>query len=1589
MKHLLCALALLFAPCAAFAQSQEEEDKGYIASLIEDNLSGAGRDVSIIGFQGALSSEATIDVLSIADAEGVWLTLEDVTLIWSRAALFRGAVSVQELSAQRIVVSRAPIAEDAGPTPEATPFALPELPVSISIGELSIAQIELGESFLGEPISISLQGTAELSDGQGSANVVATRLGDKRGVFEIDGSYDNATKVLGLLLNIDEGPDGIAARLLDLPGKPAVGLRIEGDAPIDDFSATIAVATEDQDRLNGEFALRSDDQTGSLITLNVGGDVSPLFDPAYQPFFGNDARLSVTARQSVDGAVDISDLRLESSRLNLNGSVKVGAEGWPDLIDLTGGIEPGADPLLLPLSGPETYVAGIDLAIKYDRSQSNDWTADINVTDFDRPGLFINEITLDGGGILRDGTGDNDGLVTARLNYAAQGLQFDDAGTAQALGDVVNGTFVATRIEDGPTDITSFTLTGAGIDANLQGTIAGPKNGFQTDIRGALDVDALGRFSTLVGQNVGGSADLAVRATASPLDGLFDVTLNASTTDLSVGIAQADAVLAGRGTVAANAVRDAAGTRLEDLRIRTSAAEITGRADLTSDGSYAEFAARLNELQLVVPELGGPASVRGTVDASAEGVIDFDLSGIGPAVSLSAIGTVNPAESGETVNASIVADVKDFSRYAQLAGQPISGAAKLEISGVLLSNGMRFDADIKANTQDIVTGIAQLDPFLAGAGRLSAEIARPNATDYRISGLELVAPELSLRGAAAASGVDPQSANIRLRINNAGLIDPSLRGPITASINASPIGADDLKVDVTANGQGIDLDVDVTVDRPSNDVTGDVSADIANLSAYQSLLGQPIAGDLKLSATGLLYRDGFLFDADIAAQTQDIQTGIDRLDPFLAGTTNLTTKGTRSAETDFALSGLNLANPQFSLRGNAAVAGLIPQSADIDLRINDAQLIDPNLRGPVTAEVNATATGVDDLKIDVAAQGPGITMGLDGIIDQPSNEISGTVTAEVANLAVYQSLVGQPIAGGVNLTASGSLLPDLSQFVSEITLRTQNLQVGNPTIDTLLQGAGRVDTSVDFEDGRLSVESLQASTREVTLSGSLDGRENGTGRGQFYAQLRDVSVLTDQISGPITAQGTAALSARGAWDVDINGSGSGGLAARIDGQVQQSGRLDLRVTGSAPLALANKALEPRRLSGTANFDVSVNGPPALSSLGGQITIDDGRLAAPTLAQALTDIGGQIGFQGSRALINIRANVEAGGQLTVRGPVELEGQNTADVTATLRNVVLQDSELYTTSIDGTVRITGPTTGGARIIGRLELGQTDIRVPSSAISTLGELPDVMHINPSAAVRQTLAKAGATVNGASPPVDTDAGPALPGYPLDIVIDAPSRIFIRGRGVDAELGGQLKIGGTSNDVTPVGRFRLQRGRIDILQQRFELSEGTATLQGDFVPFIRLVATTQTDGGTTINIIVEGPASAPDVSFESVPELPQDEVLSQLIFGRDIESISPFQAVQLASAISTLAGNGGGAVAQLRQGIGLDDFDVTTDEDGTAAVRAGKYLSENVYTDVTVTSEGDTEINLNLDITNEITAKGSVDQEGETSIGVFFERDY
>ena len=63
--------------------------------------------------------------------------------------------------------------------------------------------------------------------------------------------------------------------------------------------------------------------------------------------------------------------------------------------------------------------------------------------------------------------------------------------------------------------------------------------------------------------------------------------------------------------------------------------------------------------------------------------------------------------------------------------------------------------------------------------------------------------------------------------------------------------------------------------------------------------------------------------------------------------------------------------------------------------------------------------------------------------------------------------------------------------------------------------------------------------------------------------------------------------------------------------------------------------------------------------------------------------------------------------------------------------------------------------------------------------------------------------------------------------------------------------------------------------------------------------------------------------------------------------------------------------------------------EEGDISVRAGKYLSDNLYTDVQVEADGTSKINLNLDVSTALTARGSVGSDGDSTVGLFYERDY
>jgi translocation and assembly module TamB len=1246
-------LTLLLVAWAGFAAAQSaEDDRDFITGLIEDTINNDDLTVRLINFQGALSSAATADAITIADPDGIWLRLDGLIIEWNRSALLSGRVEIEKLSAERIELIRLPVTNTYTvelPTAEATPFSLPDLPVSIDITEISAAEIVLTEALLGEPLTARFEGALTLGDGAGSTDFTLERTDSKVGRFIVNAAYENEARQLGLFLLAEEGQNGIAARMLNLPDRPSVKFEITGDAPLDDFVGNIALATDDVDRVTGTVQLsRPSVSIDQAFFVNLEGDLRPLLSDQFDAFFGASTMLRVEGTSFGLGGVRLSNLIVASDQLVLRGSARIDASGWPEAIDLRGRLGTGStDRVLLPIAGASTEVSSMSLNVQYDAANDDAWTGAFDITSLVRGGLSVDVLALSGGGVIVPSGVGTLGRFTADLNYAARGLALADATLTEAIGSDISGTLDFGRVEAEPFIVNALTINGAGIQAQGSALIEGPEERFRTQAGVSFEAEDFSRFAALTGFDLAGRGTVDLSGTVQPFDGIFNFEIAAQTDGLAVGITQADPLLAGTSTLTMGVERDTDGIRLRSIDLRNDAVQATGNAEITSQATSANFTAQITDLNLVTPTLSGPATLTADVQTDPQGVITLDAGVTAPRAEASAQGNASPIEGGYVVRAEAAIAVDKLGAYSDLVGRQIGGGLSVALDGTFTTTTGAMNADVRARTQDLRVGSSALDRVLAGLGRIDADVSLSEAGRLRLDAIDVVFPNLTAGGTVATSGTDT-----------------------------------------------------------------------------------------------------------------------------------------------------------------------------------------------------------------------------------------------VANLSV---------------------------------------------------------------------------------------------------RLRDIALLVSDFSGPLVADITARQDAVG-WDVTGDATGPVGTAARATGRISNAGQLNMSLTGSAPLALANLYIAPRQINGLARFDLSINGLPELSSVRGPVTISNTRLAAPNLQQAVEDINGTLLLAGGTVRLDIRGTSAEGGTLALYGPVDLSPPFQAALTAQLGDVVLRDPTLYRATANGQVTVNGPLAGGAAIVGRFDLGAVEVQVPSTGVSALGSLPEITHLGPRMDISTTLDRAGV---GTTPSTErqTRVGPD---FPINLLISAPSRIFVRGRGLDAELGGQLRLTGSLNALVPIGRFDLVRGRLSILGQRFDIDEGYAQLQGDFTPFLRLVATTQARTGTLVSIIVEGPADDIDVRFESVPDLPQDEVLAQLLFGRDISSISPLQAVQLASAVATLAGNGGvGVVANLREGLDLDDLDFVTNEDGNAGVRAGKYLSENVYTDVTIGANGTSEINLNIDIDRNFTARGSVGSDGDTSVGLFFERGY
>lgn len=1533
--YLLGATLLAAAPLAAQDDGQDDAENdggGFLERTLEDALSGEGRDVSITGFQGALSSTASLQRMTFSDADGVWLRLEDVELVWTRTALLRGRVKVDRLTAAEIEFARPPLPANEMPSAEAPGgFSLPELPVSINIGELSAERLILGAPLIGTAATLSLEAALSLAGGEGSGRIAAERLDGPDGTFVVEANYSNASEVLTLSATVEEAEGGIVATLAGLPGTPALDLDVAGTGPLSDFAADLTLATDGEERVAGTLELLASGPEGADtgFRAELAGDVAPLLFPEYQAFFGPDLSLAVAGAKRGDGSLGIEELALEAAQLRLAGQAEIGADGLPDLIDLTGRIasEDGS-PVLLPVSGADTRIDGVDLRVGFDASRSEDWTATIDLRGLSRPGLEARSIALDGTGRI-DGSGTP--RVTADLDFAATALDLGDAEAQAALGEDVTGRLSVDWTSGAPVEITALTIEGESYGLDGRATLDTSDTGLDITALATVTARDLSVFSGIAGRPLSGSVEADVRAEAAPVAGLYDVTLSATGEGLGTGIAEVDQLLAGRAAIDLAVRRDETGSHIDRFTANTDAARIEATASLSSERGEAQAEATLIRTDVIAPDVPGPLSVRLTA-AGPTDVWDILVAAEGPGTRLDGQATVDLSGEVPALVGNVTASLDDIAPYGPRAGRDLAGAASLVASGSMSADLATFDIEARAETTDLAVGMREADAYLRGDATASVTARRIGDT-IAIPGFRFESPE------ARASG--------------SGTLDLAGAAP------------------------GFD---------------GSVAASVGDIAPLGGLAGRDLAGAVDVTAEGSLVTDLSAIDLEASLETRDLQTGQPQADQILRGTATASLTVRREGDT-LSLPAFRFESPQLTADASGAaetgesLAEIRTGSGTARVTLLSSDGILPGMPVPLTATFDADGTpeGVD---VDLAVEG-GDTLGLtaDARIalagDAPS--VEGTARLRAGDIAPFSALANRQLRGAIDLDAEGSLGFDLEAFDVTASLETRGLSIGQPDVDALLAGTGRATVTARREDGVIDVETLSVETAALTASASgTTGLAQNDAR--FDLRLANVGRYVPGFSGPATAVGTASQRSGGDWRLEVSATAPGGTRAEISGSAAPGfDRFDIGARGSLPLQAANTFIEPRAVAGTAGFDLRLKGPPALGSLSGTVTTSNARFTAPNFGIVLNRLGATVDIANSGLRVDAGAQIRGGGRVTASGPIGLSAPFPADLDIALQNAVLSDPKLYRTTVNGTVSISGGLAGGARIGGALALGETELRIPSGAAAASGPDFDIRHINEPASVRQTRERAGFT---ASPEAAAQGGGG-PVYPLALTISAPNRIFLRGRGLDAELGGELRVGGTTANVIPTGQFQLIRGRLDILGQRLGFDEGLATLQGNFNPYIRLVAATRQDD-TLIRIVVQGLAASPDILFQSEPDLPEDEVLSRLLFGRGVDNLSPLQAAQLAGAVAELAGRrGGGIVSRLRQSAGLDDLDVTGDGQGGVGLRAGKYLSDNIYSDVTIDSTGEAEVSINLDLSESITVKGKLGSTGESGIGVFFERDY
>ncbi len=1097
------------------------------------------------------------------------------------------------------------------------------------------------------------------------------------------------------------------------------------------------------------------------------------------------------------------------------------------------------------------------------------------------------------------------------------------------------------------------------IDVALKGD--GPANDWRSDLAIKLDGQ-----TTVSGQVIVGIADGTSRVTAKLLGKLspflpkavIPLVAGTSNVDLSVEQSSDNVVALKKFSFVSGLARLTASGFVDN---RNKSLDMAMQFDLGSEGTRIEMQQQ-DAPSLMIGHVGFKGRMSGmltkaalTLDGSVDSLSQDALTLDGASLSVTA-----PELDIENRKGTITANlaIADLATGSAPVDAILKGDKTVVIESVLDGGAIRLDkAELTAGQASLVAEGSYTPDALALKGTLGLANLRPLnegltgalSGDFAVDG-SAQAPRLTLAMRGQSLKVYDKPVT-ELKLDLASTAAPDATLTLSALYDGAPLES---AIELVTNEDGSRSVKRLSVSAPGAEVTGAVALSPEGLAS----------GNLVATVTDFATFGPLLLQPDL--------TGSLKADVGLSATDGKQSVSIEATVPQLAMKAMSLSAIKLSSAINDATGVMAMKSSLAVDRITAS--------GETIRSLNAKMTGGNgSLPFSMTARVSNAPVTLEGTMLQQNGQTALALKRFTGSWKSIALALVDPV--DIDLTNGAAFKTPLK------------LKVDNGLVTVSGSAGDQLDLGVALKALPLAIAEKVAPTGEtptgqLDLSATIRGSSanpvaswKGTVSGLSVRSTRQAGVPHMAIStsgrfenNAITMQNH--LTGGGA-DLDVNGNV--GLARQT---------MSIAAKGSVPFSLAARSLADAglQLDGGATLSANVTGSFSAPNINGTITTKGARFSEFSSGLVLRDLGGTIRLEGQQASIqNVTGRLGQKGTLTVNGTVGMDAKAglPADITVSIKDGAYKYEEILSSLFNGMVTLKGPLTGNSVISGRIDLKTTEILIPEKLPESLSPV-DVSHKNAQGRVAEQAKKFA--------PKDTSTASAGPAMQLDLDIRAPRSIYIRGRGMDAELGGTIKIGGTTSDPRPLGTIAMQRGRLEILTKRLDFNSGTVSFAGTLDPALDFSASS-TNSGTTYTVTVGGYASAPEIALSSSPTLPEDEILAHLFFDKELSELSAIQLAQLANAVATLSGvnSGPGVLDRLRNMAGIDNIDIKSDaKTNETTVGVGRYINDRTYINVEKSTASDAgKVSIDLDITNQIKAHGEASSDGETKAGLFFERDY